>query len=305
MSFFCLFLCRGAPKLAAFVAILAALAACTQSPPGFPSEEIYDPFEERNRAIHEFNLTLDRNLVRPVGTTYSDFLPDDIENPLGRLAINLTIPSDILNNVLQLDMVSATQNLYRFTVNSTLGIFGLFDPATELGMPARVDTNFGETLHDWGVGEGAYLVIPYVGPSNERDTTGFFVDLVINPLNYVLQSPWNWISTVAVGANALSQRGRFADSIDSILYESADSYAQSKTLYIQNRRFELDNNADAGFDDPYDDVAPASGNTVDAITDTGFDDPYDEFAPASGNGLSAGFDDPYDEFALPGEGESE
>lgn len=239
-------------RLTASLCLIAALAACAKPPPGHPPEEAYDPYEERNRAIHEFNRGLDRNLVRPVGVTYSEFLPDDIETPLGRLAGNLSIPADILNNILQLEMVSATENFYRFLVNSTLGVGGLFDPATELGMPDRNTTKFGTTLHYWGVREGAYIELPFVGPSNERDTAGFFVDLVINPLNYVLNEPWNYVSTIAVGADALAQRGRFADTIDSILYESADSYAQSKTLYIQNRRFELDGGAASGFDDPYD-----------------------------------------------------
>lgn len=248
--------CRnGVFKLGTSLLLVAVLSACAKPPAGHPPEEAYDPFEERNRAVHEFNKSIDRGLIRPVGVTYSEFLPDDIETPFGRLASNLSIPTDIVNNVLQLDMVSATENLYRFTVNSTVGLLGLFDPATDFGMPARSDTNFGATLHTWGVREGAYIELPFVGPSNQRDTAGFFVDLAINPLNYLLNEPWNYLSTVAVGADALARRGRFADTIDSILYESADSYAQQKTLYTQARRFELDGGADSGFDDPYDEFA--------------------------------------------------
>lgn len=250
-------LCGHLKTLAALL-FAVSLAACARPPAGHPPEEAYDPYEERNRRVHEFNLTLDRNLVRPAGIGYSEFLPDDIETPLGRAAGNLSLPSDIVNNILQLEMRSATENFYRFAVNSTLGVFGLFDPATELGMPDRNKTNFGATLHYWGVREGAYLELPFVGPSNERDTAGFFVDLAINPLRYVLNNPWNFISTVAVASDGLSRRGRFSDTIDSILYESADSYAQSKTLYIQNRRFELDGGSDSGFDDPYDDFVPAT-----------------------------------------------
>lgn len=242
-------------KLIATAVLAGLLSACAKPPPGHPPEEAYDPYEKTNRSIHEFNKSIDRGLVRPVGVTYSEFLPDDIETPLARLAGNLSIPTDIVNNVLQLDMVSASQNLYRFTVNSTVGLLGLFDPATDFGMPARSDTNFGATLHTWGVREGAYLELPFVGPSNQRDTAGFFVDLAINPLNYLFNEPWNYLSTVAVGADAIARRGRFADTIDSILYESADSYAQSKTLYIQRRRFELDGGSISGFDDPYDQFA--------------------------------------------------
>ncbi|MEM6480215.1 MAG: VacJ family lipoprotein [Pseudomonadota bacterium] len=247
---------QGLFKLALTTLLLVFMSACAKPPAGHPPEEAYDPFEERNRAIHEFNKSIDRNLVRPVGVTYSEFLPDDIETPLARLAGNLSIPSDIVNNIFQLEMADATENLYRFAVNSTLGLAGFFDPATELGMPARNRTSFGETMHYWGVREGAYIELPFVGPSTERDTAGFFVDLFINPLSYLLESPWNFASTISVGADALARRGRFADTIDSVLYESADSYAQQKTLYIQNRRFELDGGDLSGFDDPYDEFGP-------------------------------------------------
>ncbi|MEM7074976.1 MAG: VacJ family lipoprotein [Pseudomonadota bacterium] len=263
--------------------LVAGLTACARPPADHPPEEAYDPYEERNRAVHEFNRQLDRNLVRPAGIGYSTFLPDDIETPLSRLAGNLSLPSDMVNNVLQLEMRAATGNFYRFLVNSTVGVFGLFDPATEMGLPDRTRTNFGATLHDWGVREGAYLELPFVGPSNQRDTAGFFVDLAINPLRYVLNEPWNYVSTLSVAADGLSRRGRFSDTIDSILYESADSYAQSKTLYIQNRRFELSGGDAAGFEDPYDQFAPGS-------------DPYDQFAPDS---------DPYDQVAPGSEGETD
>ncbi|MEM6375186.1 MAG: MlaA family lipoprotein, partial [Pseudomonadota bacterium] len=142
-------------RLISLFIIVAVLSACAKPPAGHPPEEAYDPYEARNRAIHEFNRGLDRNLVRPVGVTYSDFLPDDIETPLSRLAGNLSIPSDIVNNIFQLEMADATENFYRLLVNTTLGVGGLFDPATELGMPERNRTNFGATLHYWGVREGA------------------------------------------------------------------------------------------------------------------------------------------------------
>ncbi len=256
-------ICRnGFCKVAALLLLTVALSACAKPPVGHPPEEAYDPYEQTNRSIHAFNKTIDRNLIRPVGVTYSGFLPDDLETPLARLASNLSIPTDIVNNILQLDMVSATENLYRFTVNSTVGILGLFDPATGLGMPDRASTNFGATLHTWGVREGAYIELPFVGPSTQRDTAGFFIDLALNPLNYVLNDPWNYISLIARGADTLARRGRFADTVDSVLYESVDSYSAQKTLYIQARRFELDGGADSGFEDPYDDFGPPLDDAI-------------------------------------------
>ncbi|WP_234999522.1 MlaA family lipoprotein [Roseovarius albus] len=217
--------------------------------PGTP----FDPYEERNRQIHAFNKSIDRNVYRPAGKGYSDFLPDDPETALGRFAFNLAIPSDIVNNILQLNMRGAFQDTGRFLVNSTIGLGGFFDPATELNMAQPTNTNFGETLHVWGVQQGAYVELPFLGPSTERDTVGMVVDVFTNPLTYLLAYPNNlYVTGAALSAN-VARRGRYADAIDSILYESADSYAASRSLYLQNRSFTLGQDGDDTYLDPYDD----------------------------------------------------
>ncbi|MEO1138336.1 MAG: VacJ family lipoprotein [Pseudomonadota bacterium] len=241
------------------------VAACAKAPAGFPADEPFDPYERQNRKVHEFNRTLDRNLVRPAGKGYSNFLPDDIEDLIGRFAFNLSIPGAVVNNILQGNMKGATEDTYRFLVNSTIGLGGLFDTATELNMPAATDADFGQTLHVWGVREGAYIELPVLGPSTQRDTAGMIVDIFTNPLTYVLDDPENYYGTIASISSGLSNRGRFSDTIDSILYESADSYAQARSLYIQNRRFELGGGSAGGFADPYDDPYGALS-----------EDPYDE-----------------------------
>lgn len=228
-------------------------------------DEAYDPYEESNRKVHEFNRALDRNLVRPAGKGYSNFLPNDIEDMIGRFAFNLSIPGAVVNNILQGNMKGATEDTYRFLVNSTLGLGGLFDTATDLNMPQATDADFGQTLHVWGVREGAYVELPFLGPSTERDTVGLVVDLFTNPLTYVLDEPENYYGTVASVSSGLSNRGRYSDTIDSILYESADSYAQAKSLYIQNRRFELGGGSGGALEDPYDAEFGALS-----------EDPYDE-----------------------------
>jgi len=211
------------------------------------------------------NQSLDRNLVRPAGKGYAAFMPDDIEDAIGRFAFNLSIPRSVVNNVLQGNMRGATEDSYRFLVNSTVGLLGLFDPATEMRMPEATDADFGQTLHVWGAREGAYIELPVIGPSNERDTFGIVVDLFTNPLSYLLDDPESYYGTVASVSSGLSNRGRYSDTIDSILYESADSYAQAKSLYTQNRRFEVKGGSAGALSDPYD--APFS-NTL--------KDPYDE-----------------------------
>lgn len=234
------------------VAGLVMLAACGPRV-AHPVGEPFDPFEAENRRMHAFNKSVDRAVVRPAGKGYTAVVPDDIETLIGRFAFNLSIPGSVVNNMLKADMKSATEDLYRFVVNSTLGLGGFFDPATDLNMPAATDADFGETLHAWGVPAGAYIELPLLGPSTERAAVGTFVDMFSNPLSYVLPSPERNYGTGASVASRLGDRGRFADTIDSILYDSADSYAQARSLYLQRRSFELGGSEDDTYLDPYDD----------------------------------------------------
>ncbi len=218
---------------------------------------MFDPYEPQNRGMHEFNRGLDRALVRPVAKGYSTVIPDDIETVIGRFSTNLSLPSDIVNSVLQLNMRGAFHDTARLLVNTTVGLGGLFDPASEMGMPKGTNTDFGETLHVWGAREGAYVELPLLGPSTERDTWGIAVDLFTNPLSYIVESPESLIGTGAGVAAGLSKRSKFSDTIDAILYESADSYAQSRSIYLQNRRFELGGTSDRVYDDPYGALEPS------------------------------------------------
>lgn len=247
------------PGRVAAVAVLSVLSACGPAP--VPSG-INDPNEANNRQVHEFNRGVDRALLRPTANTYSSILPEPIENGVTNFAQNLDAPGDVVNNVLQLRLGKAAENTLRFAINTTLGIGGLFDPATALGV-AGDPTDFGETLHVWGVEEGEYAEVPFIGPTTGRDTLGLVVDVALNPVRLALPSPESYYATGASIASGLSNRARFGDTVDSILYESADSYAQARLLYLQNRRFELGQTAggdDAGFEDPYAD----------------FEDPYAE-----------------------------
>lgn len=220
-------------------ALILAVAACGSAPgPGVSPEGVYDPYEAQNRRNHEFNRKLDRRLVRPAAVGYSSTLPDGVEDSVGNFAENLGEPSRVVNSLLQGDFRGAGISSLRFVTNTAFGFLGLFDVATDFKIPEH-DTDFGETLHVWGVGEGAYLELPVVGPSTSRDTVGMVVDLFTNPLSYTLDSPERYYDTVAGAASGLSSRGRFAETVDSVLYDSADSYAQARLIYLQNRRFEL------------------------------------------------------------------
>lgn len=239
-------------RLSLVAAGLVTLVACGPKV-AHPVGEPFDPFEAENRQVHEFNKSIDRALVRPAGKGYSAAVPDDIETAIGRFAFNLSIPGAVVNNALQGNMKGATEDFYRFVVNTTIGLGGFFDPATELNMPAATDADFGQTLHVWGVPQGAYIELPLLGPSTERDAAGKFVDLFTNPLSYALPDPEKYYGTGASVASRLGDRGRYAETLDSILYDSADSYAQARSLYLQNRRFELGETGGDAYLDPYDD----------------------------------------------------
>ena len=141
-------------------------------------------------------------------------------------------------------------------MNSTIGVVGLFDPATEFGIVGK-ETDFGETLHVWGAGEGNYVELPFLGPSTERDMVGIAVDAALNPWRYVLPRK-ELNATTGLGlAGSVLDRSRYSETVDSILYDSADSYAQARLIYLQNRRFKLGQTAggaaDDAFEDPYED----------------------------------------------------
>lgn len=203
-----------------------------------PTDGIDDPFEDRNRRVHAFNKDVDQTLVRPLGIAYASTLPPEIQSSVGHFATNLGQPSVAANSLLQGDLRGFGIASLRFAVNSTVGIAGLFDAATDLGMPQH-DTDFGETLYVWGVEEGPYVEAPFIGPSTRRHTVGRFVDFFLDPIDFALGSPERYYGTIASATNGIGARGRLVDTIDGVLYDSADSYAQTRQIYLQNRRFKL------------------------------------------------------------------
>lgn len=253
-SWTCLPINANLMRNAAIIAIATLTLAACAAPP--PSETINDPEEAHNRQIHEFNRGLDKVLFRPASSAYGNILPEPVQQGVSNFAKNLDLPADVLNNIIQARPVNAGHNTLRFVVNTVLGVGGLFDPASSLGLTGK-PTGFGETLHVWGAGEGVYVELPAFGPSNERDAVGLIVDFATNPVSYILPTPERYIGTVANVGSILSDRNRYSATIDSILYGSADSYAQARLLYLQNRRFELGQTTTTNEDtflDPYEDL---------------------------------------------------
>ncbi|TCL01250.1 phospholipid-binding lipoprotein MlaA [Shimia isoporae] len=235
------------------------LAACGSSN-GVSRGLIYDPHEENNRGTHEFNKVVDRVLLSPASTGYGTVIPPEIRDRVGDFSDHLSLPNDVINNTLQGKLGGAGNSAARFVINTVVGFGGFVDVASLFGMK-RHDTDFGETLHVWGAQEGAYVELPFLGPSTSRDTVGLLVDIVFDPFFVVLSEPTSYLSPTAYVINAMGDRYDYQDTVDSLLYESADSYAQARIIYLQNRRFELgiesdDSEDGAGFDpyeDPYND----------------------------------------------------
>ena len=226
---------------------LVGLAACSRAP---SVQGISDPHEKENRVVHDLNVKLDRAIVRPVATGVAKTLPTPVEVGITNFAGNLEIPGTVVNDVLQARLGLAFQNTLRFAVNSTVGLGGLFDPAAKMGAPAK-PSDFGETLHVWGVAEGDYIELPLLGPSTQRDTLGKVVDYFLDPLSMIVPKPAH-LGLYSKLAAKISDRGRYTETIDSILYDSADGYAQSRLLYLEHRRFNLgEAPSDTTFEDPY------------------------------------------------------
>ena len=265
------FLRRFAARLSGVI-LLVLLAACGPAtmPPG---DRIADVDERQNRAMHQFNVALDRTVVAPVSRGYGTAVPAPVRQGVSNFAANLSQPSYVLNNILQVRLGQATQNTLRFLLNSTIGIGGLFDPATALGVPAR-ETDFGETLHVYGIGEGDFIMLPVFGPSTTRDTVGLLVDIATDPVRHVVAAPDRRYASGADVLDRLGDRHDNDDAINSLLYESADGYAQLRSLYLQNRRFRL-GGAAVGFD-----PATGAGDLGASPYADPYADPYvDAYAP--------------------------
>lgn len=188
-----------------------------------------DPLESVNRTFWEFNWDiLDKHVLRPVTVAYVDYTPELVRGSLYNAARNLDEPGNTLNNLLQGKMSDSLVSLSRFALNSTFGIFGLFDVANDLGLERKRE-DFGETLGKWGVDTGAYLMIPGMGPSDVRSTSGDIVDSSYWPIDDL-----NIYFTVFSGAiKALEARAQLMAQ-EQLIYDSLDSYAFVKDVYFQD-----------------------------------------------------------------------
>ena len=215
------------------VILITFLAGCSTGD-GL-SSGFYDPLEPANRAVHSFNKGVDTYALRPVSKAYGAITPDPIENMVENVGDNLGSPADAINSLLQGKFKESITMVGRFGVNTTVGLLGLFDPATSIGWE-ETQTDFGETLGVWGIGEGAYVELPFFGASTARDTTGRIVDFFIDPVNVFIKSPESDYVLGAKGLDIVDLRHRYGLAVDQVLYDSTDSYSAARSAYLQSKR---------------------------------------------------------------------
>jgi phospholipid-binding lipoprotein MlaA len=241
------FLRRGVLVLAASL----AMAACATAPDDDPEavaefQKLNDPIEPTNRAIFEFNLGLDRFVLKPVTGAYRAVFPQPVRDGVHNFLQNLRAPVIFANDLLQGEPGRAVTTFGRFIVNSTLGVAGFGDPAESLGM-AQHDEDFGQTLAVWGVGEGPYVMLPVFGPSNPRDVTGRIVDFFLDPINWWAfnsdSTAADWVPIARAVITGIDTRDQLWDVLEDLERTSIDYYAAIRSLYRQRRMDEIRNGA--------------------------------------------------------------
>lgn len=205
---------------------LLFLAGCAHN----PSYEPLDPLEPVNRAVFAFNETADRYLLRPVAVGYEAVTPTFVQSGVRNFFGNLFYPVTIFNQFAQGKWSAGVQDLGRLLINSTLGLGGLVDVAQHWGLPEQ-DEDFGQTLGAWGVGEGWYLMLPFLGPSTNRDLVGRVFDAPLSPLYY---SEEDKLILGLTAANLVQVRADLLPA-DALLQAQDDRYAFIRSTYLQQR----------------------------------------------------------------------
>ena len=216
-----------------------------------------DPLEDVNRAVFEFNQAVDSVILKPLAELYVFVLPQEVRHRITNVLRNLGEPLNLVNNLAQGKFERAGSTLSRFAINSTVGLGGIFDVATDWGYE-RTPEDFGQTLASWGVGEQPFLMLPILGPSNPRDAIGFGVDMVADPMGYLLTGDAGLARSITSG---VSQRAQYLDELETVESTSVDFYAAMRELYRQYRATEIRDGApptvleipDFDFDDEFDD----------------------------------------------------
>jgi phospholipid-binding lipoprotein MlaA len=244
---------RFKPSLLLLAALLPAIGACATRPPADDPEAVAefrqnnDPLEPFNRGSYAVHQAIDRNVLAPVARGYRAAVPDPVRLGVRNVLANLRTPVVLVNDVLQGEPRRAGDTLGRFVVNSTLGVGGIFDVAgNRFGVRGHTE-DFGQTFARWGVGEGPFLFIPVLGPSNPRDLTGFGLGIAADPLVWVGGGGVvDGLLYGRTGATVVDTREDLLDTTEAVERSSLDPYATYRSAYRQRRRAEVENRTGGG-----------------------------------------------------------
>lgn len=216
-----------------FIALpFVLLTGCASLPPGHVVDE-RDPWERYNRAMFSFNEGVDKTVLKPVAQTYKAAIPEVIRDRVTNFFANLSDLASVVHHSLQAEPKSALESTGRFVVNSTVGLLGLFDPASSLGL-ARTNEDAGLTLGRWGVGHGPYVMLPLLGPSSLRDAVGTGTDMRMD-LTGELLSPNSTERATLTGTRVVDLRTRLLELEKGVALISFDRYVSVRSAYFARR----------------------------------------------------------------------
>jgi len=217
-------------RIASICLLALALVGCATVPPSARNPR--DPWQRANRGIYKFNDAIDTAVVAPVARTYLRVIPQLVRTGITNFFNNLTSPDTIVNALLQGQLKPFARDTGRFVVNSTIGIGGLFDPASSMGLTLDA-RDFGQTFGKWGIPSGPYVVLPLLGPSDVRDAIGRVPDEYADPRHYIRNPYWDYGLLLLYDVKARADLLPLTD----MAKKTFDPYAFERNAYLQHRDF--------------------------------------------------------------------
>jgi phospholipid-binding lipoprotein MlaA len=213
--------------------------------PEIKSVDSVDPLEPMNRAFYSFNRTfVDGLVLKPLACLYRDTVHDKAKEGTENFIANMSLPLQTINHTLQMDGTRAFHSVFRLVINTTVGLFGLMDPASRLGFP-NYETSFNETLTTWGLESGPYLMLPFVGPSSFRGVWGTGGDWFLNPWRFYTNNKKRfsnrhgqerYLFLSLYGANIVAVRSKLIGMVNDIDQTSKDPYVSIRNYYFQQQK---------------------------------------------------------------------
>lgn len=223
------------------------VGGCAKRPPESNPEalaayiEKNDPLEPMNRAIFSFNMGFDDLILEPTAKLYRKFGPPDIRDGIANFVTNWREPVTFVNDVLQAEPKRAGNSLTRFVINSTFGFLGVFDTARHWGIEAHSE-DFGQSFATWGVPEGPFIMLPFLGPSTARDFAGFMTDFFYDPTSlWLSHKGWTYVRYGRLALRGLIYREENLETLDDMSKSSTDFYATIRSAYRQYRTYDINN----------------------------------------------------------------